>query len=1634
MTDQATDVPALIVGVGASAGGLDALTSLLASCEPAEQGRGLAFVVVQHLDPAHDSVLADILARATTLDVEVATDGASLRANTVYVIEPGTQLSVRDHGLHVEPQPTRRSVAHGIDHFFESLADAFGEGCAGIVLSGTGRDGTAGLRHIKAAGGVAIAQDPGQAEHRSMPESALDAGLADLVLPVEEMAEALARYALHRSGGPRPLDPFDDATIDEVADILQAHEDFGLRKYKRATVERRIRRRVGLTGFTEPSPYLDLLRESAQERQGLVRDMMIGVTDFFRDPDAFEALEKEILPGLVEAKLQAGEPLRIWCAGCASGEEAYSLAILAHEAARAHGLEVQVFATDVDSNALATARAGVYPESIVAQVGEERLRAYFDGVEGQAYRVKSFLRNTVSFAIHDICVDPPFSQLDLVSCRNVLIYLRREMQLDVFKVFHFALRRGGHLFLGSSESTGESTPYFELVDKRYRIFRRTAARPEPLMRTSRGIRRLPGIKERRDRAERREATVAERARQLLVEGWAPPSVVIDEAGTVVFVHGDIGQFLHVPQGEPRLDLMMMLDAELRTRIRAAVYKCRRDGEPVVVEGDTGAGGERRVRATVRPSAPGAGLLSVAFETVQQHEPPEPADMDAEQEALVDQLERELAATREDLRNTVEELETSNEELRAANEESTSVNEELQSTNEELEATTEELRSLNEELTTVNAQLKVKVDQVQEAHDDLQNFFASTQLATLFLGESLEIKRFTPAARRLLELKDSDEKRSIEDLNRELLGHSLADEARRVLERLTPERRHVALSDGRHFDRRVLPYRSGTNRIEGVVVSFTDETELRRLTVSLERRELQQAVAAQLGLLGLRDLPLDELFDQTVRQVQRVLRAEVVVVAQWRNDESDFEVCGTAGLGDAADGFDSLPGGTASFEGFTAPREEPVFSADLQGDERFELAPALADQGLRSGIACTVGEASEPFGVVAAYDRERRHFDSDDATFLRAVSNALAATIARRRVEQRLEEGRRNFALALRHSPTVFYQCDTQLRYTWVGKPHPLFPANKVLGKRDDEVMPRERAKVAMAMKRKVLETGKGLRQHHSAELPTGREHYDITIEPLRDENGDIAGLTIAAHDITEQVELQERLAKRREELAQRAEELAISEARFRSIFDQAAIGIAVVDGEGTIVRVNQRLTEILDPRESELVGGDFLGWIVPASRDMARRSLAQAAAEGTSFAAELEMMRGQGGVVWTKVTSSAFRPHTADESLVVLVEDISERKRSEDALAEAAQHKDEFLAMLGHELRNPLAALRYSTDLLEAIAEEEPRLNRLQKVFDRQVNQMHRLVDDLLDVSRIARGKLLLQRETVDLNTVVAAVAEDATALFPAEGKVQLVLELPESPSWVYGDAARLAQAIDNLVVNAHKFTESGEVRVRVRRDEGEVVVEVADTGIGMNQALIDRIFEPFRQLKRTIDRTDGGLGLGLSIVRGVVELHGGTVGAESAGEGQGSTFWVRLTAAGPSTEGDDDEGAGEAKGPNGRRVLVVDDHQDSLEALQLILESDGHDVRVAVNGTEAIDLGRSFHPEVVICDIGLPGEMSGYDVARAFRADESLAGAVLVAITGYGRAEDKRRALDAGFDDHMAKPVSGAELRTSVRRLGRPG
>ena len=861
--------PCAVAGIGASAGGLSAFKAFFANMP---HDSGIAFILVPHLDPTHKSLMVELLARQTAMPVCEAQDNMSIEPDRVYIIPPGKFLVVRNTTLQlVEPEkPPGTQIA--IDHFLRSLAADQQQRSIAVILSGTGSHGTLGLKEVKAVGGMVMAQEPGSAEYDQMPRSAIATGMVDYVLPPEKMPEALVKYVqqpyleqVAEEEAPPPIEAI--AQLDDILNVLRTHTKSDFRSYRKNMLNRRVQRRMSLRHIDNYKVYIDYLQNNDDEITALYKDLLIGVTAFFREPEAFQVLARDVIPQLVK-RSDSDNPVRVWVPACSTGEEAYSIAILFCEEFRAakKPVNLQVFGTDIDEEALVAARRGLFPESIAVDVSPERL-AHFFVIDGEhRYRVNKLLRNTIVFAPQNLISDAPFSNLDLVSCRNLLIYLEPELQGKVISLLHFILKQDGYLLLGPAETIGKAVDMFETVSKKWRVFRRIGpVRRDlvdiPIISTEgRQWIRIPRV----EPARRAVTVYAELMHKTLLNDFAPAAVLINRKYEVLGFHGPTVNYLEFPPGEPTRELISLAREGLRTKLRAACHKAIHDGVPVTVADARvkRSGAYTACSISVRPlSEPreAESLLLVSFIDrplpVRADAAETESDKSAGETRFITQLEHELKDTREDLQSTIEELENSNEEMKASNEEIMSMNEELQSANEELETSKEELQSLNEELNTVNQQLQEKVDALDKANDDMFNLLASTDIGTVFLDKDFRIRQFTPAIGRLLSLVATDVGRSITDFSAKFKDADLLPDCTRVLKDLTRIEKEVwaledntavpisrdapAPPDASWYIRRVFPYRTQGDRIEGVVVTFVEITRRKRAEEQLEERIVQK---------------------------------------------------------------------------------------------------------------------------------------------------------------------------------------------------------------------------------------------------------------------------------------------------------------------------------------------------------------------------------------------------------------------------------------------------------------------------------------------------------------------------------------------------------------------------------------------------------------------------------------------------------------------------------------------------------------------------------------------------------------------------------------------------------------------------
>src|SRR5262245_30177463 len=826
-----------IVGIGASAGGLQAFEKFFSHVSVQS---GLAFVVIQHLAARHTSILRDLIARATQMPVLDAQDGVPAEADHVYVITPGMQLKIAG-GMFALAAETGH---YSIDTFFSSLAEDRGAHAVGIVLSGSGTDGTKGLLAIKKHGGLTMAQRPDTAAHESMLRSAIDAGVVDHVLTVEEMPAKLLDRGLGLTGEGLATVSVEQvaARLPSVCEVLARATGNDFSRYKRGTLSRRTLRRILQLGLSSVDEYLERLANDPPEAAVLLNEILIGVTQFFRVPEIYEYLGKFVIPRIIASK-KAGQGVRIWVPGCASGEEAYSIAILMSEqlAAMQQPPFVQIFATDIDEGSLAEARQGRYPFDISKDVSLERLTRFFVS-EGGTYRVVRQVREMCIFSPHDLIHDPPFSGLDLISCRNVLIYMEADLQKKLVPIFHYALNPKGYLQLGVSESLPGPSELFEIVDKRYHVYRRL----EPVKRLPMEFPHPKGVVARPTPSRvvkpplGPNQMICASFERLMLQEYTWPAALVNASGEVLCFAGPSGRYLQPPVGPPSQNILDVAHASLRIDLRSALREAVTTGKRVVrdnvlvnLEDVT-----QRMRLIVRPRM-GMGQQPTLYVIVLQERPAtvgEPIEAPpAAQPFVVEALESELRATRSDLTNTVQQLEFSNEQLTYSNEELRSANEELQSSNEELQTSQEELKSVNEELETINAELQHKVDELRHAHTDLQNFFSSSEVATLFVDTGLRVSRFTPAAGRIFHLIESDIGRPLGHLAPRFEGLDLAADLNEVIRSLTHVERQVeALDKSGWFLLRILPYRNRDNTIGGAILTLTDITRLKSTEADLRR--------------------------------------------------------------------------------------------------------------------------------------------------------------------------------------------------------------------------------------------------------------------------------------------------------------------------------------------------------------------------------------------------------------------------------------------------------------------------------------------------------------------------------------------------------------------------------------------------------------------------------------------------------------------------------------------------------------------------------------------------------------------------------------------------------------------------------
>ncbi len=1504
-----------IVGIGASAGGLEAFSQLLKAL-PLDTGMG--FVLVQHLDPDHESALTQILSKTTLMPVCDVVNDQQVEPNHVYIIPPDTKLSIANGVLSLQPRPKSRTPYRSIDLFFESLALDRRERSIGVVLSGTATDGTLGLEAIKVAGGITFAQDC-TAKFDSMPRSAVAAGCVDLVLSPSDIADEIARISKYPYLAGKPLRLSTQMQMDtERASAHQVNEtriqsdeselpcsedakseaecsdgyttiliqlrnftgmDFSL--YKPSTIRRRIARRLAINTMDSLDDYAKFLRGNTKELDALYADVLINVTSFFRNAEVFDALQREVLQKLL---LQPGDdPIRVWIPGCSSGQEAYSIAIAFMETAEKspRGRNLQVFATDLNDKLLEKARLGLYPKTLSDEISPERLSRFFVEEQG-GYRVSKLLRESIVFAKQNLFVDPPFSRMDLISCRNLLIYLGPSLQNKAIPTFHYALKPHGFLLLGASESIGSFSELFEPIDKRYKIYAKKAA-PTPSFHTPASSNRFQSAY----RGPRESAPIAgppqpadgvgfelsaqREADRIVIHQFSPPGVLVNGDLQVIQFRGSTSEYLEPPVGKASFNLLKMAKEGLMLPLRAAMEESkkenktsRRDNVRMIHNGESCAVNLQVIPLKNLPDACYLVLFEEsknALPVPRREKQRKPLFSDKEEASRIEELESELSDSRQYIHALQEQHESTTEELQAASDEVQSANEELQSINEELETSKEELESANEELSTVNDEMSHQNSELNVLNNDLVNFQNSAKLVVLLLGRDLTIRRFSPQAEKQFELVATDVGRPISHIRHNLV---LSDDAKtpldlealcvEVINTASDLDREVLDKAGHWYSLRARPYITLENRVDGAVLLMMEINEL---------KQSEQAVLAARNYA--------ENTVETVRDPLLVLNASLCVESANRSFYRAFRV-----------------------------------------------------------------EPSETIGT-SIYDLGNHQWDIP-------------------RLRELLEE-------ILPHSTSIeAFQVEHDFEQ---------------LGRR-----------IMLLDARRILDPQKKTKQ-----------------------------ILLAIEDITDRKELEQKLNA--------------SETLYRRLFETAKDGVLILDAEtGKILEANPFMTDLSGYAVEEFIGKEL--WEIGLFRDQAANESAFKELQQKGFVRydHLPLKSAYEQQLEVEFVSNVYE---WDHRRVAQcnIRDISVRSRLEKQtqkqaaeLSDLHRRKDEFLAMLSHELRSPLAPIANAVGLLSLQKGSENLIQQqARNIIERQMQHMQRLVDDLLEVSRITTGRVQLRREKVVVSRIVEGAVETARPQIE-ERRHQLTVSIPPEPIWLNADVSRLEQVLVNLLTNAAKYTgDGGRIWVTVQQEGELCVLRVRDNGVGISQELLPRIFDLFTQAERSLDRSQGGLGIGLALVQRLTNLHGGTVEAESE-LGRGSEFIVRL----PVMLADDIPTKQAAAHPNqlparSLRVLVVDDNVDTVLSFSMLLRASGHDVHTAHDGMEAVKAALEYQPDVVLLDIGLP-VLNGYEVARRIRLEPSLEHVVLIALTGYGQETDRQTALQAGFDHHLVKPARLEQLQ----------
>ena len=1577
-------IPSHVVGIGASAGGLEALERLFRAVPP---DTGMAYVVVQHLSPDFKSLMPELLERHTSMPVVAVDSDVALHANTVYVLTSGLMLKVAGGGLHVEPRRTQFEHHLPINLFFESLA-AMGPKAVAIVLSGTGSDGMSGAHSVHAAGGLVLAQLPATARFDSMPRSVIESGCVDITADPVDMPRAIAGWVIdpvqgrHFVSPELPLAAPHGGPYGRILSLLQSAFDIDFEHYKPGTIVRRIERRLhGGAVPVSPEDYAERLAGSREELDRLFGDLLIGVTRFFRDEAAYDTLRLRVIDPLVEA-LGPKDELRFWVCGCSTGQEPYSLAMLALEAfeRRRQPPRLRVLATDLHGASVQLASAGSYSLEQLDSVPDAWRDKYFVLQPTGLYKVSDDLRRAVIFSAHNVLRDAAFTRVDLVTCRNLLIYFQPAAQVRALAAFHFALRPGGTLFLGESEGTGDLHEAFEVIDRDVRLYRKPPGVQLPAeLRAS-----LTALVPARPLGVTLDSKSTGRLHELLLQRFVPSGVLVNQAHEVMHVFGDAGRFLQAAPGRFRGELSSLMSGPLRTAVFMALRKADQTREGVrfaAVLDDSGGRGEA-VEVMVDPvfdrSLP-QGYFMVRFvgqqgvedSTTQAPTPVAGAPIAAH----VQELETELHRVREALQHTVEELEAANEELQAGNEELMAANEELQSTNEELHA-------VNEELYSVNAEHELKIQELRATSADLNNLIRATELAILFLDGAGRLRMFTPAATAIFPVRPGDIGRALRDFMPREADDRLFDDIATALAQPMPIDRELQMADGRCLRRRLTTYRDGKNAAAGLVLTYVDITTQVHLRVEIARAEAQAQVRA------------------IVESVPHLM---------WTGDaDGDIEYLNPQWL--TYTGMDEAPQLRQGWMQQVHVDDQPQLAAEWQGATR----------------------TGRSFGAryrLRRHDGEFRWFDSQAVAHRDGSGRVqrwygcntdvheltlLQQELARQQAFMHLVAD--NTAGMVSYWTAAQCNAFSSASYgRWLGRTPQQLAGLHLSEAMGAELYARNLPHIAAVLR--------GDRQHFDSTVtrPGGRVVHLVVDYVPHTVDGCVVGFVKTLIDVTE-----------------------LQEARttLDAVFRVSPSAQLLVSGEGRILRWNPAVAELLGCAGEDLVGTSVEELLPPSVRQRHKLLrdgyMNQPVRRAMVNAPALPLIRGDG-------TSTPVNIHLSPlmvdgkPAIVLSLREVDALQPPGDHNDVAVQARSAFLANMSHEIRTPLNAILGMAQLLELESPTPKQMDRLRRIEEASSHLLE-IVNDILDLAKIEAGNVALHPSVFS----VAQVVEQSMAMVADKARIKH-LDLRSQvdagvPPHVLGDARRIEQILVNFLGNAIKFTPGGHVEVRVaslQAPEGRLVLrfEVIDTGIGISPEQQATLFTPFRQVDQGPARRYGGTGLGLAISRQLARAMNGDCGVRSE-SGRGSTFWFtvqvdRSTAAPvqrPGTKAGSSDKALQRL-CRGRAVLLVeDDVVNRIVTTEMIRVIAGLQVDSAEDGTQAVEMAAANAYDLILMDMQLPG-IDGLEATRRIHALPARDAVPIVALTANVLPEDVTRCVAAGMAGHLGKPVVAEELRQLFRK-----